>query len=100
MKDFLQLPDGDIDLSSGDIEMTNASLQHQRDIILTRSGAMKHAPINGVGAEDYLNDDSPEDLLRKTRQELIKDGMKVEKLNINAEGKLTINAYYETDYNN
>jgi hypothetical protein len=100
MKDFLQLPDGDLDFSNGDISYVDASLQHQRDTILTRPGALKHAPTVGVGVEDYFNDDSPEDLLRKTRQEMLKDGMNVKKISVDETGRINILGYYEADYNN
>lgn len=98
MRDFLQLASGDLDLTSGDIAMTEATRQHQRDIILTRPGSMKHAPGRGVGAEDYFNDESPEDFIRKTRQEMVRDGMKITAI----EGpitNLTITGYYASDYN-
>jgi len=80
MRDFIQDTDGDLNLDNGDIIMGEATLQHQRDCILTRAGSMKHAPARGVGVEDYFNDESQEDLLRKIRQELIKDGMKIDKI--------------------
>lgn len=98
MLDFMQLESGDLDLANGDILMGDAAQQHQRDIILTRAGALKHSPTRGVGVEDYFNDDSGEDLLRKTRQELIKDGVKVQSLSM-VNGLIQISGYYEADYN-
>lgn len=101
MRDFLQDTDGDIDLTNGDIVMGEATLQHQRDIVLTSPGALKHAPARGVGVEDYFNDDSKESLLRKIRQEVIKDGVKISSLAVNAAtGRIEINGYYEADFNN
>lgn len=99
MRDFLQQPDGDLDLSGGDIVMADATLQHQRDIILTRPGEMKHAPARGVGVEDYFNDDEKDSLLRKTRQELIIDGVKVKSISMVGDN-IKIEGYYEADYNN
>ncbi len=98
MNDFLQNTDGDIDLSSGDIVLGESILQHQRDIIMTRPGALKHAPARGVGVEDYFNDDSPEDLLRKTRQEMIKDGLNVKKISM-SNGQIEVESSYEADSN-
>jgi hypothetical protein len=98
MQDFKQLTDGDLDLTSGDIQMMDATQQHQRDIIMTRPGALKHAPARGVGIEDYYNDESPEDLLRKTRQEMIKDGIKVQSIK-ESNGQIAVYGYYEADYN-
>lgn len=84
MRDFIQDIDGDLNLDNGDIIMGEATLQHQRDCILTRAGSMKHAPARGVGVEDYFNDENQEDLLRKIRQELTKDGMKINQLGTNS----------------
>lgn len=99
MRDFLQKEDGDLDLTTGDIVMGEATRQHQRDIILTRAGEMKHAPGRGVGIEDYFNDDTAEDMLRKVRQEMVKDGMRVSEIR-EAAGEIQVKAYYEADYNN
>lgn len=100
MQDFKHTTDGDIDLTSGDIVMAEATLQHQRDILRTRIGELKDTPTIGVGIEDYLNDESPEDLLRKARKELVKDGQKVVEISSTPTGKIEISAYYEADYNN
>lgn len=98
MRDFLQLTNGDLDLAGGDIAMVDATRQHQRDIILTQPGALKHAPARGVGIEDYFNDDTAEDMLRKIRQEMIKDGMKVREITEDS-GNIAVKAYYEADFN-
>ena len=99
MRDFLHQPDGDLDLSSGDIVMTDATLQHQRDIILTSPGALKHAPARGVGVQDYFNDDSKESMLRKIRQEIVRDGARINRLQVSTTGQIQIESYYEADYN-
>lgn len=99
MRDFKHTETGDLDLTSGDIVMSEATLQHQRDVILTRPGSLKHAPARGVGIEDYFNDDSQEDMLRKIRQESIKDGMAIKSLNVDDNGFIKITGYYEADFN-
>lgn len=99
MRDFIQTATGDIDLSHGDIIMGEATQQHQRDIILTRPGSMKHAPGRGVGVEDYFNDDTAEDMLRKIRQEMTRDGIRVKAIKEES-GNITIDGYYEADRNN
>lgn len=96
MRDFKQKTNGDLDLESGDILMTDPTLQHQRDIILTKPGAMKHNPARGVGVEEYFNDDSQEDILRKIRQEMIRDGIKVEQVS-ESYGKITVIGSYENN---
>lgn len=97
MRDFKQKIDGDIDLSSGDIVWGESTRQHQRDIILTHPGELKHALDSGVGVDDFINDDNPDELLRKTRQEFIKDGQKVTKISFN-NGTINTEAYYASDY--
>ena len=94
MKDFKHTLDGDIDLSGNDFLKTEPTKQHQRDIILTRAGALKYAPLKGVGIEDFFNDDNPEEMMRKVRQEFIKDGQKVRKISFE-NGNLEILANYE-----
>lgn len=88
---------GDIDLSTGDIVMGEATLQHQRDMILTAKGEMKHAPDRGVGVETYFNDEQPEDMLREIRQQLIKDGMKVKSIGMEGQN-VKLDGYYEADF--
>lgn len=99
MRDFLHQTDGDLDLTSGDIIITDATLQHQRDIILTAPGELKHAPARGVGVEDYFNDDSKESMLRKIRQEIVRDGAHINRLQVSTTGQIQIDSYYEADFN-
>ena len=80
---------GDIDLSTGDIIWADGTLEHQRDIMLARKGDYRTSPTVGVGAEDYLDDERPDDLYREIRTQLAQDGMTVIKV-----GPQTI-AYYE-----
>ena len=94
MQDIRQQADGDIYLSDTDFLLIDSTRQHQRDIIITRAGSMKHAPSKGVGAEDYVNDESPEAFLRKTRQEIAADGQKVKSVQM-VEGYIEIKAGYE-----
>lgn len=94
MRDIKQDNTGDIDLTNGCMQFADPTKQHQRDILLTRKGELKHAPLTGVGIDDYLNDDSPEALLREARKQFIRDGMKVEHISFN-NGKLLVNAHYD-----
>ena len=94
MLDFKQIDsDGDIDLTSGDIQLVDPTRQHQRDIIMTSKGELKCNPLTGVGVESYFNDESPEDLMREIRKECIKDGMTFESIAI-VEGQIVIKAVY------
>ncbi len=98
MNDFKQQADGDIDISTNDLLVVNATLQHSQDLILTRQGSLKLAPATGVGIEDYFNDDSKEAMLRKIRQQHQRDGFVVREMRINNDN-IDIIGYYETDFN-
>jgi hypothetical protein len=86
---------GDIDISTDDIQYTESTLQHQRDLIIAHQGHYKEVPTVGVGAINYLNDENPDNFLRTVRKEFSKDGMKVKKVAITVGGQLNINAAYK-----
>lgn len=86
---------GDVDVSINDIQYTESTLQHQRDLIIAQQGYYKESPVVGVGAINYLNDESPDNFLRTVRKEFTRDGMKVKKVTITVGGQLNINATYK-----
>jgi hypothetical protein len=96
MTDLQQTATGDVDTTGGDIQLANATLQHQADCIQTYPGSLKHAPGVGVGIEDHMNDESPEAMLRKIRQELTRDGMKIQRIRTTPSGTIEISGAYET----
>lgn len=94
MKDILQAADGDLDFSSGDLQINESTEQHVRDLLLLDKGQLKETPAAGIGAIDYLHDSNPDDFLRVVRQELGRDGMKVEEVCMQG-GELKITGEYE-----
>lgn len=76
-RDIQQTTDGDIKLLAGDIVWGEASLQHQRDILLQRKGDSHMHPEVGVGLEDWIDDDKPEQLLREISKQFTADGMTI-----------------------
>ena len=86
---------GDIDLSTGDLVLTEPTGQHQRDILLAAQGDFKEIPELGVDSVSYLNDSDPDDYLRAVRQQMELDGMKVRDVAIDSAGELIIDAEYE-----
>ena len=94
MTDILQDSNGDIQLVNGDIAYGESTLQHQRDILLTLPGELKHAPDRGVGIVKHQDDEGVEDLLRSTRKEFIKDGMTVRSIKLE-NNNIATNAAYE-----
>jgi hypothetical protein len=95
MKDFRQKSDGDIDLSGGDLHVVESTIAHQRDLILAGMGELKHSPTTGVGIIDFLNEESPEAMLRTVRKKFIQDGMTVNSVKQNAAGQLEVDAFYD-----
>lgn len=98
MKDYRQLENGDLDMSTGDLLVTESTYQHQRDLLLSDKGHIRDKAEAGVGAVNYLMDNEPEGLLRATRKEFVADGMKVKKVAFSDRyNELDIDARYEND---
>lgn len=96
MNDYKQTINGDLDFTSGDIEVVESTYQHQRDLLLSDKGHIRDKPEAGVGAINYMIESDPEEFLRTTRKEFAADGMKVSKLAINPSNELEIEAQYES----
>lgn len=98
MNDYLQTTSGDLDLSTGDLSLTESTKQHQRDLLLSDKGHIRHKPEAGVGAVNYMYDNDPSALLRAARMEFAADGMAVKKIAYNGyNNDMEIHADYETD---
>lgn len=79
-KDILQDDTGDVLLTGGDISYGESTYQHQRGIMIQRTGDIRTVPGIGVGLEDFTDDEDPEGLLRRVTTHFMKDGMIVEKV--------------------
>mgnify|MGYP006916077375 CR=1 FL=1 len=98
MKDYGQTRNGDLDLSTGDLYPIESTAQHQRDLLLSAQGHIRHKPEAGVGAVNYLLNEDKEGLLRQVRKEMAADGQKVTKVAYStATQELEIKADYEND---
>ena len=95
MIDFRQDINGDIDLTGGDIHLVESTVAHQRDLLLTGMGELKHSPVTGAGVHDFINDETPEAMLRMVRKKFIHDGMTVNSVKLDTGGKLVVDAYYD-----
>lgn len=98
MTDILFDINGDLLFINGDIQYGRSNQQHQRDILMARPGDYKTALPIGVGVDDYLKDDDPNDMLSAIKQHFNKDGMAMKELSYDEqENKLIINAIYNAD---
>lgn len=89
--------DCDLDLSSGDLQYTESTGQHQRDLILADKGHIRDSAECGVGSINYIQDEDHEDYLRAVRKELARDGQRVRSVYETATGQIIIDAEYEED---
>ena len=95
MIDIKFTTDGDIDFTGGDISYTESTRQHQADLIMTQKGHIKEHPEVGVGAINFLHDESSEDFMRAIRKEFTRDGMTVTAIRM-VNGNLFFEAKYES----
>lgn len=98
MRDYKQTETGDLDFVSGDLQITESTYQHQRDLLLSDKGHIRDKAEAGVGAVGYLLSNEPEAFLRATRKEFAADGMKVRKVSFSTCGNdLETDASYENN---
>lgn len=86
---------GDLDLTTGDIVMTEPTGQHQCDILLASQGDFKESPITGVDSAAYINESDPFEYLRSARLQMTRDGMKIRDIYIDDQGEINIDGEYE-----
>lgn len=94
MTDFKLDETGDLLIGSSDLVPTESTLQHQADIIWAEKAWWHFSPSLGVGLQGWLNENgSAPGLIRVIRQELERDGAKVDSVVFNSDG-IKINATY------
>ena len=82
---------GDLMVSrQGDLMIGDATLLHQRDLIMASEGEYKQNPMVGIGVVNFLDDEEPDDLKRKIRSQFTTDGMNVKSVSM-------VNGLIETD---
>lgn len=102
MIDLKQTADGDIDMTTGDVQWAatdRATEQHKRDILLSAQGDYKASPLVGVGIVEYLNGNDSDTIRRDITIQLQKDGVKVRSVQFDTNGELVIDGDYENDNN-
>lgn len=97
--DILLSEDFDLKVDNGDLVIGESTAQHQQCLLMAKKGDIKQAPTVGVDVFNEIDDERPEDLMRQIRLQFSKDGMKVDKLQVEqtANGKIKLNtkAFYE-----
>ena len=68
--------------------------QNQKILILANKGDLKMNPTRGVGAIRFIEENNQNDLAREIRTEFIADGMTVEKIKIDNDLNIDVEAYY------
>lgn len=92
--DVLLDDDGDLLLDENkDPIVGDVSIQNQKLLLNTRKGDWKLYPLVGVGAKDFVDDETAAGLLREIRQQFTKDGMKVKTIDI-TNNAINIDASY------
>lgn len=94
MKDFLLDENGDLKIENGTLVIGNCEEQNQALLLKLPKGAIKEHPGATVGIMNYLESEDPAALLLEIRQRYTDDGMVINKLGFNDEGKLIIDAVY------
>lgn len=98
MQDYKQTPNGDLDLTAGDLLVVESTRQHQRDLLLADKGHIRYKPQAGVGVVNFLLENEPTALMRTTRHEFTGDGMTVARVVCDKiTNELDIDAEYEAD---
>jgi len=85
---------GDLACVNGDFVISDATCQHQKDLLVASEGEYKFDPVVGVGLYEFLDDEDSGDMMRKVRIQFGKDGMNVKSAKINNAGIIEIDAPY------
>ena len=73
----------------------DVTCQNQELIVLCEKGEIKSEPTKGVGIKTFLDDETPENLVRNIRTELSLEGMQVNKIGFDEKQNLVIDAEYK-----
>jgi hypothetical protein len=94
MTDILLDENGGVVIKDGDIVIGYSDNQHQQHIIMANKGEFKESPEIGVGIVRMLSDDDPTDILIEIKKNLQYDGMRINNVKFEEDGKITIDGSY------
>lgn len=95
MTDLLLDSNGDISFKDGDLDIGFSDNQHQEHILLANKGEFREFPEIGVGITAMISDDDYTDMLIEIKKNLQYDGMKINNVKFDNDGKLDIDGYYK-----
>ena len=80
--DIMLDANGDLN-TNGDFQIAESTFQHQQDTLETNAGEWKEFPIRGVGIQNYLHAERPEQELQKEiGTQLLSDRMTVKSVQV------------------
>lgn len=85
----------DVAILNGDFVVGDATKQHQELLLSTAPGDWKQHPVVGVGLVNFIDDESPEGMLREIRQQFTKDGMRITNLKATSVATIEVTAVYQ-----
>jgi hypothetical protein len=80
---------------TGGLTVGEIDAQNQRLILIAGEGEFKEMPQKGVGLYGFMEDSTPENLVRKIRSQYFAEGLKIRKLTVQMPDKINIDAAYE-----
>lgn len=93
--DYLLDENFDLRIANGDFVKGDATLQHQKKLLLAEKGSYKQSPTIGVAIRnEILNDAEPDELESNIQSEFEKDGMTISKLELHSFEDIQIEASY------
>lgn len=85
----------DIQLKKGDFAIGASHHQHTQHLLIASKGEYKASPEIGVGIDKILHTDNPTELLIEAKKNLTYDGMRINNISLQPNGKLYIDGAYE-----
>lgn len=94
--DYLMDDNFDLMIKNGDFAKGDATLKHQKMLLLSQKGNYKQSPTIGVASRDFINDDADaDDYQAAIQEEFENDGMRINKIILNSFTDIEIEASYE-----
>ena len=95
MNDILVNDNGSIIIKNGDFAIGHSNQQHQKHLLQFTKGSLKEHITTGVGAAQFIESEDVAALLREIHVQFSGDGMTVQEIKIDDQGKLNILADYK-----